>query len=59
MIDVTIAVPADRAKRFKDHAKRRKNGNAYTEWRAGDHDLAAELWKKLNANAGAQLFLAA
>jgi hypothetical protein len=47
-VSVTIVVPADRAYRFKDHAKRWLKGTAHTEWRASDHELAARLWQRLD-----------
>jgi hypothetical protein len=48
VVDVTIAVPADRAARFRDFADLWIKGQAQTEWRATDHEAAVALWRQLD-----------
>lgn len=47
-VDVTLAVPADKAARLRDLTKLWLEGRPNAEWRATDHDLAVALWVQLD-----------
>ncbi|WP_233306741.1 DUF6416 domain-containing protein [Pseudonocardia terrae] len=48
IVEVILAVPADKAARLRDLTKLWLEGRPNAEWRATDHDLAIALWVQLD-----------